>query len=62
MVVGWVMAWTSEDRSTEGRQQWRGKRECYTEKRARKREQKRVTERREKLTVFSGQVLLRGLN
>ena len=57
MVVGWVMAWTSEDRSTEGRQQWRGKRESYTEKRATNREQKRVTERKEKLTVFSGQVL-----
>lgn len=48
MVVGWVMVWTSEDRSTEGRQQWRGKRECHTEKRATKREQKRVTEGRER--------------
>lgn len=45
VVVGWVMAWTSEDRSTDGRQQWGGKRECHTEKRATKREQKRVTER-----------------
>ena len=31
MVVGWVMAWTSEDRSTEGRQQWRGKRVSHRE-------------------------------
>ena len=38
MVVVWVMAWTSEDRSTEGRQQWRGKRESHIEKRATKRE------------------------
>ena len=40
VVVGWVMAWTSEDRSTEGRQQWRGKRESHIENRATKREQK----------------------
>ena len=31
MVVGWVMAWTSEDRSTEGRQQWGGKRVSHRE-------------------------------
>ena len=31
VVVGWVMAWTSEDRSTEGRQQWRGKRVSHRE-------------------------------
>ena len=37
MVVGWVMAWTSEDRSTEGRQQWRGKRERVTQRREQRR-------------------------
>ena len=38
--------------------------ESVTQRREQRRgrEQKRITERRDKLTVFSGQVLFRGLN